>query len=161
MDEADDLTGGPDAILGVAVDENLAPSLAADVWCDLGELARLAVLLDLDDGVGDLVAVEARRVGPPAHDQRRVRLLRLHDLLLDLLVDRRLHCAHEARAHVDALGAQAQRRGKSLSVGEAARRDEGHLQRLSGLAEQDEVCDVGFTNVSSSRYNQQLEYFGG
>lgn len=148
VDEPDDLAGGPDAVVRVAAGEDLAAALAADEGGDLGELAGLALALDLDDGVGDLVAVEAGRVGPATHDQRRVGLLSLDDLLLDLLVDRRLHRAHEPRAHVDALRAETERGREALAIGEAARGDKGHLERLSCLVEQNEVGDVGLTNVS-------------
>lgn len=63
-------------------------------------------------------------------------------------MDGRLDGAHEARAHVDAARAQHQRRGEALAVGEAARRDEGRLERLPRAAQQDEVCNVALADVA-------------
>lgn len=129
-------------IVRITINKDLPAPLPAHIRRDLSKLARLALPLDLERLLGDLVLVQAGGVGPPAQDERSVGLLGLDDLPLDVLVDRRLDRAHEPRAHVDAARAQAQRRRQPLPVGETARRDEGHLEGLPGAAEQDEVGDV-------------------
>lgn len=63
-------------------------------------------------------------------------------------MDGRLDGAHEARAHVDAAGAEAQRGREALPVGEAARGDEGDLEGLPRAREEDEVGYVGFSYVA-------------
>lgn len=148
MDETDDLPSSPHAILRIPVKENLPTSLTADKRRDLGELTGLTLALDLQGLLGDAVAVQARGVAPPAQQERRVRLAGPHDGLLDGLVDGGLDGAEEARAHVDAAGAEAERRGEALPVGETAGGDEGDLECLPGPGEEDEVGDVGFADVA-------------
>lgn len=73
---------------------------------NLGELARLTLLFDLERLVGHLVAVQTGGVLPSSEDQRGVGLLGLDDLLLDVVVDRGLNGAHEAGAHLFAFVCQ-------------------------------------------------------
>jgi hypothetical protein len=134
----------------VAVQEDLSPALPADVLGDLLELASRARLLDINSLQRDLVGEQTRRVLPAAQHKRRVRLLRIDNRLLDVLVDRRLDGAHEARAHVDTACAERQRSSETLAVGKAARGDEGHAERLAGAAQQDEVGDVCLADVASA-----------
>lgn len=105
MNQPNHLPSGPDTILGISVDENLPPPLAADKRRDLGKLARLAPLLDLESLLGDLVAVQPGGVAPPPEDEGGVGFLGLDDGLLDVLVDGGFDGAEEAGAHVDAAGA--------------------------------------------------------
>ena len=149
MDEANDLAGCPYAVLRVAIQENLAAPLPAHVGSDLGEFARRALLLDLESLLGHLVAVQASGVAPAPEQESRVSLVRLDDLLLDLDVDRSLDGAQEAGTHVDTARAETQSCGEPLPIGEAARGNEGNLERLPRPAEQDEVCDVRLSDVAS------------
>lgn len=135
-------------ILRVTIDENLSAPCAANKRCNLGELPTGTLLLDLQRLVRDLVAIQPRGVLPAPQYQGRVRLLRAHDLLLDVLVDGRLNGTHETRAHIDAAGSEAQCRSEPLSVGEAAGGDEGGLEGLSCTREKDEVGDVRFADMA-------------
>lgn len=148
MNQADDLARGPHAVLRVAVDEDLAATLAADEGGHLGELASLALALDLEGVLGYLVAEQARGVAPAAQQQGGVGLLGLDDGLLDGAVHGCLLRAEEPGAHVDATGAEAEGRRKALAVGEPARGDERNLEGLAGPGEKDEVGDVRFTDVA-------------
>lgn len=130
------------AVIYIAVDKHLSPPLPAHIRCDLLELARRRLLLDPDRLLRDLVREQPRRILPPPQHQLRVRLLRIHNRLLDLDVYRRLDRTHEPRPHVDALGAQAQRSREALPVREATRRDERDAEGLARSAQQDEVGDV-------------------
>lgn len=165
MNQANDLASSPDLIIRVSmcpkatrriqmgesitytvvritINEDLPAPLPADIGRDLCKLPGLALPLDLERLLCDLVLIQAGSVGPPAQHEGRVRLVGLDDLLLDVLVDGRLDRAHEARAHVDAARAEAERGREALAVGETSRGDEGHLEGLPGAAEQDEVRDV-------------------
>lgn len=132
----------------VSIDKHLLAPLAAHIRRHLCKLARLALLLNLEGIQRHLVLEQPRRVGPPPQQQRRVRLLRLDNRLLDVLVNGRLDGAHEARAHVDAACAEHQRRRQALTVCEAARRDKGRIERLPRAAQQDEVCNVALADVA-------------
>ena len=135
-------------MIRVAIDKDLATALPTHVRSHLFEFARLARSLDFDRFPRDLVPEQARRVLPPPQHEFRIRLLRRDNRVFDLRVDRRLNRAHEPRAHVDPLRAQAQRRRQPLPVREAARGDERHRERLARSAQQDEVRDVGFADVA-------------
>lgn len=137
-------------MLGIACHEDLLATLAADQGGDLLELASGALLLDFEGLFGDLVLVEAGGVAPAAQQQGGVGLVGLDNLLLDLDVDGRLLGAHEAGAHIDTASTKAEGGGQSPAVGEATAGDEGHLERLAGLAEQDEVCKIGLANVAGA-----------
>ena len=137
-------------VVRVPIDEHLPPALPAHKRRHLLELSRGAFPLDLDGLLGDLVLIQAAGVPPPAQYELGIVLGRLHDLVLDVDVDGGLDGAHEARAHVDALGAQAQRGREALAVGETARGDERHLERLARAAQQDEVSDVALAHVAGA-----------
>lgn len=68
VDQADNLSSRPDAILGIAVDEDLASSLAADEGSDFRELSCGALFLDLQSVLGDLVPEEAGGIPPASED---------------------------------------------------------------------------------------------
>lgn len=63
-------------------------------------------------------------------------------------MDGRLDSAHEARAHIHTARSQAQRGCETVAVGEAAARDEWHVERLASFAEKNEVCDVALADVA-------------
>lgn len=148
MNQPDDLPRRPNPIVHVPVDKDLPPALPAHKRRHVLELPARALPLRLDGLLGDFVAEEATRVAPPPQHEFRVRLLGFDDGPLDVVVDGRFDRAHEARAHVDALGPERQRRGEPLPVREAAAGDEGDLQALPGPAQQDEVCDVALAHVA-------------
>lgn len=150
MNEPDNLSCSPNPMIHIPIDEDLPAPLPRNVRSNLFELAGRGGPLDLHGLLGDLVAVEPGGVAPAAQDEFGIRLLGLDDLLLDILVDGRLDGAHEAGAHVDALGAQADRRGETLAVREPAAGDEGHGQGLSRAGQQDEVRDVGLADVAGA-----------
>lgn len=52
--------------------------------------------------------------------------------------------------HVDTACTKAQRRSQPLAVGEAARGDKGHLERLARAGQEDEVGDVGLADVAGA-----------
>lgn len=136
-------------ILGITNLKDNLSALPADERSNLGKFPRGALALDTEGLLGDAVAEEARRVPPPAQQERRVVLGRGNDGLLDLAVHGRLLGAQEASAHVDTAGAEAQGGRKALAVGEAARGDEGHVKRLARAREQDKVGDVRLANVAA------------
>lgn len=72
------------------------------------------------------------------------------DGLLDVVVDRGFLRAHEACSHVDALGAERESGSQALAVCEAAGRDEGDLECLSGAGEKDKVGDVRLAHVAGA-----------
>lgn len=150
VDQADDLAGGPDAKVLVAVDEDLAAPLARHERGDLLELARGAGLFDPHGLGGDLVLEQAGGVCPAAQDELGVVLRSVDDGLLDVVVDRSLGGAHEPRPHVDALGAEGERGRQPLAVGEATGRDKGDLEGLAGPREEDEVGDVRLAHVAGA-----------
>lgn len=148
VDQPDDLARRPDPIVHVPVDKDLPPALPAHKRRHLLEFPALALPLHLHGLLGDLVAEQAACVAPPPQHELRVRLLRLDDGPLNVVVDGGFERAHEARAHVDALGPERQRCGEPLPVREAPAGDEGHRQALPGPAQQDEVCDVALAHVA-------------
>lgn len=148
MNQPNDLPRRPDPVVHVPVDKDLPPALSAHKRRHILEFPARTLPLGLDGLLGDFVAEEAARVAPPPQHELRVRLLGFDYGPLDVVVDGRFERAHEARAHVDALGPERQRCGEPLPVREAAAGDEGHLQALPGPAQQDEVCDVALAHVA-------------
>lgn len=108
------------AIFGVSIDKNLLAALAAHEWRDLCELASGALALDTEGLEGHLVLVEAGGVAPAAKEEGGVSLLGADNLVFDALVDGGLDGAHEARAHVDAAGAEAEGGSEAPAVCEAS-----------------------------------------
>lgn len=143
MDQANHLTSGPDlsifhvsananiiyvkagvnkvtyTVLWITIDKDLATPCTTDIRRNLSKLARSTLLLDLERLIRDLVPVQPRGIRPAPEYESRVGLLGSDNLLLDVLVDRCLDGAHEARAHVDTAGSKTQRRSEPLPVGEA------------------------------------------
>lgn len=129
-------------VIRIPIHKHHPPSLPTHQRRHLLKLALLALPLNLERLLSDLILVQPGRVLPPPKQQHRIRLLRLDNLLLDAPVDGRLLGAHEPGAHVDAARAQAHGRGQAETVGEATRGDEGRLEGLSGFAEEDEIRQV-------------------
>lgn len=150
VNKTDDLTGSPDAKLGVTIDKDLLAALSTNEGGDLCKFARLALLLDLESLEGDLVLVETTRVAPATQEEGSIRFLGLDNLFLDVLVDGGLDGAHEPGTHVDATSAEDKRSSETEAVSEASRGDKGDLEGLAGAAEQDEVCNVAFAHVAST-----------
>lgn len=88
-------------VLWITIDEDLATPRTTDIRRNLSKLARGTLLLDLERLIRDLVPVQPRGVRPAPQYECRIRLLGADNLLLDVLVDRCLDGAHEARAHVN------------------------------------------------------------
>jgi hypothetical protein len=85
-----------------------------------------------------------------AEDQVGAALVVGDDLLLDVLMDRASTGAHEAGAHVDAVGAQRQRGDQAAGVGEAAGGDHRDLHLVGGGRNQDEAGDVVLARVAGA-----------
>ena len=147
MNQPNNLARRPHAKILVPIHKNLPPPLPTHQWPHLLELPRRRLLLNLHRLIRHLVLKQPARVLPPPQHQLRVRLLRVHDRLLDVMVDRCFDRTHEACSHVDTLGAERERGCQALAVGETSTSDERHLQALPGAGEEDEVRDVGFTDV--------------
>ena len=147
MNQPNDLARRPHPKILVPIHKNLPPPLPTHQWPHLLELPRRRLLLNLHRLIRHLVLKQPARVLPPPQHQLRVRLLRVHDRLLDVMVDRCFDRTHEACSHVDTLGAERERGCQALAVGETSTSDERHLQALPGAGEEDEVRDVGFTDV--------------
>ena len=128
----------------VAVDEYLSATLTTNVRANaaLCKVAGGIGLLQSDCLLRNLVREQSRGVPPLPHDELSVVLRRLGDGDLDVVVDRGLDRAHEASAHVDALGTESERCSETLAVGEATGGDEGHAEDLAGAGQENEVGDV-------------------
>jgi hypothetical protein len=138
------------AIFLVAVDKDLSSSLSRHVRRDLFEFARRALTLDLQRIRSDLVLKHTARVRPPAQHKLGIRLLRLNNSFLDVIVNRRLNSAHEARAHVDSLSTQAQSSSETLAISEPAAGDERHRHSLASAREENEVRNIALANVAGA-----------
>ena len=150
MNQPNDLAGRPHAKILVSIQKDLPSPLPRHQGPHLLEFTRRAGLLD-PCGLGrDAVLEQPARVLPAAQHELRVRLRGVDDGLLDVVVDGGLERAHEARAHVDALGAQGQGRGQTLAVGEATGCDEGYVEGLARAGQEDEVGDVGLADVAGA-----------
>lgn len=135
------------AIVRVAVQEDLATALAADIRANLAEITGRALAFNLQCILSDLVGKQTGGVLPTTQDEGGIGLLRINDSLLDLLVNGSLYGAHETGTHVNTFGTESQGSGKTLAIGEAARSDEGNLELLARTAEENEVGDIMLTNV--------------
>ena len=76
--------------------------------------------------------------------------MRFDDGLFYLFVDWCFDCAHEACAHVNAFSAQGESGSESLTVGEAARGDEGDAEGLARARKEDEICDVVLADMAGA-----------
>jgi hypothetical protein len=102
---------------------------AGDFLDDVLELEAGAQLLFLlEQALHARVVQHAFGVAQRTHDEPRVEFGRLHERVLHVLVHGRFLGRDEARAHVDAFGAQRQCGDQAAAVGHAARGDEGDLQ---------------------------------
>src|SRR4029078_12046541 len=72
------------------------------------------------------------------------------DLLVDELVDGALAGSHEARAHVDALGAERQRRDEAAAVAEAAGGDHRNLDLVAGGRDQNQAGRVVLAGMAGA-----------
>ncbi len=109
-----------------------------------------AALLERDHLFEIDVLEHPRRVVHGAEHQVRVALAGLDQRLLDVVVDRRLARAHEARAHVDALRTEAQGRRHAAAVADAAGRDDRNLQRANRGRDQDHVRHVVLAGMTGA-----------
>lgn len=150
MNQPNNLSSRPNTILRIAIHKHLSAALPADIRGNLGKLARGALALDLERLLSNLVLEQARGIAPAPQHKRRIRLLRADNRLLDILVQRRLDSRHEARAHVHAARAEAQRRREPVAICKAARGNKGDLERLARLAEEDEIGNVALADVAGA-----------
>ncbi len=107
-------------------------------------------LLLLEQPVDRGVAQHAFGVAQRPHHESRVELGRGDDRLLDVLVHRRLLRRDEARAHVDAFGAERERSDQRSAVRHAAGCDERDLQLLGCARQQDEVRHVVLAGMTAA-----------
>lgn len=151
-------------IVRVAVQEDLATTLAAHIRSNLAEVASLALLLNLQCFLGHLVGEQAGGVLPPAQNEGSVCLLGIDDSLLDLLVDGSLDSAHEASTHIDTLSAESKSSRKTLTISETTRSNKRNTQALACTAQKNEVGDIvladmagALETVNGEEVNAQLD----
>lgn len=137
-------------IVRVTVQEDLTTTLAAHIRSNLSKVASRALLLNLESVLGDLVSEQAGSVLPPTQHKSGIRLLRLNDSLLDILVDRSLDSAHEASTHVNTLGTESQRSGQTVAISETTGSNERNAQVLAGTAQKNEVGDIVLADVTGA-----------
>ena len=100
--------------------------------------------------LADRVLGDARGVAHGAEDQLGLALVIGDDLLLDQLMDRALLGAHEARAHVDAFGAQRQRGDQAAAIAEAARGDHRNFDFVGGGRNQDQAGRIVLAGMAGA-----------
>lgn len=150
MNQPDDLPRRPNPIVHIPIHEHLPPPLPTHRRRHVLKLPTHTLPLSLHRLLGDFIRKQPTRVPPPAQHELRIRLLRLHNGHLDIVMDGRFDRAHEPRAHIDALGAQRQRGREPLPVREAAAGDERDRQALPRPGQQDEVGDVALADVAGA-----------
>ena len=124
---------------------------AGDFLDDVLELEIRPQRLFLGEQPFDRGIVEhAFGIAQRPHHQPRIELGGVEDRLLHIFMHRRFLRRDEARAHVDAIGAQRQRRDELLAIGHPARGDEGNLQFLGGARQQDQVRHIVFAGVAAA-----------
>ena len=149
VDQSLRLSGRPDARIHLALVEHVRAAHAGDEILHVGE-GGVAALLDGDDFVADGVLRHARGVVQRAEDEIGAALVIGDDLLFYVLMDRRFLRRHEARAHVDAVATQRQRRHQTARVGDAARGDDRNGQLVGGAREQHEAADIVFAGMAGT-----------
>ena len=85
-----------------------------------------------------------------AEDQVGAALVIVDDRLLHVLMDVGFHRRHEARAHVDAVAAQRQRRHQAARIGDAARGDDRDRQLVRRRREQDQAADIVLARMAGA-----------
>jgi len=141
VDEALHHARRPDAVVLVALLEHHASARAGDEMRNVVDRCA-AFLLDRHDLLTDRVLGDARRIVQRAEDEVGRALVVGDDLFLHLLMDRALDRAHEARAHVDAVRAERQRRHQPARIAEAARGDHRDLDLIGRNRNEDQPWDV-------------------
>src|ERR1700680_3705482 len=114
VDQSLHLSCGPDAFIGIAVRVDHFAAGAGDEIANL--LEGCAFLLHGDYFGADRISRNARGVTHGTKNQLGLALVIGDDFFLDPLMDRALFGAHEARAHIDAFGAQRQSRDQAAAV---------------------------------------------
>ena len=148
MDQSLNLSRGPDAFVGIAGRVNHFAACAGHEIANL--LEGRALLLHGDHFGADRVLGDARGVAHGAEDQLGLALVIGDDLFLDPLMDRALLGAHEARAHVDAFGAQRKRCDQAAAIAEAAGRDHRNLHLVGGHGNQDQPGRVVLAGMAGA-----------
>src|SRR6185312_15203002 len=148
MDEPLHLPGRPDAFISIA---GRIDHLAAGSRDELADVLEPGAFLLHRDHLGrDRIPGNPRGVAHGAEDQLGLALVIGDDTFLDELVDRALAGSHEARAHVDALGAERQRRDEAAAVAEAARGDQRDLHLVGGGRDQDQAGRVVLAGMTGA-----------
>src|SRR3954453_23667665 len=148
LDQALDLARRPDAFVRVAGRVDHLAAGARDEFADVLELG--AFLLHRYDLGRDLVPGDAGGVAHGAEHQLGFALVIGHDLLLDELMNGALFGRHEARAHVDAFGAQRQCGDEAAGVGKAAGGDHRDLDLVGGGRDQDQAGGVVLAGMTGA-----------
>ena len=147
MDEADNLTRRPDAVLRVAVEEHLPPAFTTNKGRDFLKVAGGALALDPESLFGNTIAIQAGGIAPTTQEEGRVCLLGGDDGLLDGLVNRGLDGAEKPCAHIYATGAEAQSGSKPVTVGKPPGSNKWYRKSLPRPREENKIGDVGFANM--------------
>ena len=166
MNQTNDLTSSPDlvtklvvilkskrrvttyTIVLITIQVDLTTTLAAHQGPNLGKLTSGALLFYLERLMGNLVLEQTGSVVPSAHDKSSIRLLSLHNSLLDIVVNGCLDSTHESGSHIDTLSTKSQSSSQTLAIGEATGGNKWHGQVLARTAQKNEVGDVGLTDVA-------------
>src|ERR1700732_161364 len=146
VDQSLHLSCGPDAFIGIAVRVDHFAAGAGDEIANL--LEGCAFLFHGDYFGADRISRNARGVTHGTKNQLGLALVIGDDFFLDPLMDRALFGAHEARAHIDAFGAQRQCRDQAAPVPEATRRDHWNLHFVGRHRNQDEPGRIVFAGMT-------------
>ena len=148
VDQALDLAGRPDAFIGIAGRVDHLAAGAGDEFAHVLEFC--AFLLHRDHLGRDRVPGDARGVAHGAENQFGLALVVGDDALLHELMDRAFLGAHEARAHVDALGAERQCGDQAAAVAETAGGDHRNLDLVGGGRDQDQAGRVVLAGMAGA-----------
>ncbi len=125
--------------------------LAACAGHEVPHLLELgAAFFHRDHLARNRVLEHACRVVHRAEHQVRVALAGSDQCLLDVVVDRRFLRAHEARAHVDPLRAERERRCHAAPVTDAAGSDDRNLQRTHCCRKQNQARHIVFAGMAGA-----------
>jgi hypothetical protein len=83
-------------------------------------------------------------------NQLDVELAAFDQLLLQIVVDRRLLRAQKAGPHADGLGTECQRRNEASAIAEPSTRDHRHIQLINSAWQQNQRSDGVLTGMPGS-----------
>src|SRR5690606_32992916 len=150
VDQAHHLPAPHQAVIDGAAFQRVATARSLDQMVDVLELATARAVLDGDHFVGYNVFQHTTAVVQRAKNNIGVALGFADHHLLDVVVYRRLDGGAEARAHVDALGAQCQRRRQTTPIADAARSNHRNFQLFRRSGNQHQPADIVLARVAGA-----------